>query len=445
MEMAATKIKTIFFAVLSLVLVTTSLFPMLAGAAVSTVEDDERRRKLIGFRQCIGDGHLDEDDDNGDKPAENFNDMWDGSDGADYRDEIIVMGLDIDSTNGVQSCATVIRSGLRILEPNIVNQAMADNRIAELLAGTKDFPSGISNADFKRNRDALRDRINAKISELGGETPNPGLTVNRLMPLLTLCYNIEDYSPALNTSDKDFRLTINNKDYSFKFKEDLNDDDHQEPDGWLREHDDFGSSNSMHIGDLPLGFRSRDSIGTALGTSGGAFKNFSDDFYPFGSDQPSFTGDHHGNNGILDCVFIRDHKDLFTNASILSVNTDLDTMIACVDTNNNGRCEEDEALAPSTAGIATAGITGQGQTSATCEVTGNNTASWFLCPIINGASAFADWILESIIVPFLDGIPLDTASDSSMFQVWSSFRIIANIMLVGLLLAIALAQGAGKS
>lgn len=85
-----------------------------------------------------------------------------------------------------------------------------------------------------------------------------------------------------------------------------------------------------------------------------------------------------------------------------------------------------------------------GESDPTCETTGGNPASWFLCPAINGMSATADWIFDKFIVPFLDGVLISTNSSSSMFKAWSGFRIIANVILIGLLLAAAVAQGIGK-
>lgn len=80
-----------------------------------------------------------------------------------------------------------------------------------------------------------------------------------------------------------------------------------------------------------------------------------------------------------------------------------------------------------------------------CETTGGNPMSWALCPMINGAAAGADWVLDNFLVPFLEGIPIRTSGDSGVFKVWSNFRILANVMLVGILMVVALAQGFGKS
>jgi hypothetical protein len=87
---------------------------------------------------------------------------------------------------------------------------------------------------------------------------------------------------------------------------------------------------------------------------------------------------------------------------------------------------------------------GTADEDATCELTGGNPASWILCPAINGAAAMADWLLEQFIRPFLERVPLTLDSASASFKAWSGFRLIANMMLVGILLIAVISQAVGK-
>ncbi len=103
-------------------------------------------------------------------------------------------------------------------------------------------------------------------------------------------------------------------------------------------------------------------------------------------------------------------------------------------------------VATNTASPDTPNSTGSGGTdeAPTCETVGGNPASWILCPIINGMSGAADWVLENFIQPFLENVPLNTDTSSPSFNAWSGFRIIANIMLVGLLLLAVISQAISK-
>jgi hypothetical protein len=102
------------------------------------------------------------------------------------------------------------------------------------------------------------------------------------------------------------------------------------------------------------------------------------------------------------------------------------------------------SAAPNT---GTGGVDATGDSRPSCETTSGNPLSWGLCPAINGAAAIADWVLESFIVPFLENVPISTdrgGDSTGVFDAWSGFRILANIMLVGVLLFIVIAEAVGK-
>ncbi len=84
-----------------------------------------------------------------------------------------------------------------------------------------------------------------------------------------------------------------------------------------------------------------------------------------------------------------------------------------------------------------------GNDAPTCETTGGNPLSFIICPIINSVSSLADWVLGSVIQPFLDRIPLSTDAGDPAFQAWSSFRAIANILLILVLVVVVIAQAMG--
>lgn len=100
---------------------------------------------------------------------------------------------------------------------------------------------------------------------------------------------------------------------------------------------------------------------------------------------------------------------------------------------------------PSTPNGSRAGSEGEEESTddenATCEAAGG--INWLLCPVFNGIADFTDWLFKTIIEPFLYTTPISTDPDDESYQVWSSFRLYANIALILGMLVIVLAQIAG--
>jgi hypothetical protein len=431
--MVSGKIKTYFLGAVSLLVIANSLFPMAIAHATNTVDEDIERRKLIGFRTCLED-RLDTDDE-----VDNFNDMWKGDDASYYHKEDLVVGFELDSTNGVWTCKTAIANGLKVLFPSVDTEPEAVTKLIEVLTGKSNFDGGATSGnDLKINRNTLVGQINDKLTGLG--EPRRAFTANRLAPLITVCYDIKEYSQDMNETDHNFKMDIGGKSYFMELK-DLDDDSFE----WIDQNGgsaltDYGNNTS--IGDIELGFDARESADI-----GSNWDSWESDFYPLGSDlndYNNFTGDRRGDNGIVDCKFIKEKRDFFTAGVVYAVDPENDTLTICRDTNGNNACEESEVLAP-LSNPAAAGLSATGDSRPSCELTGTNPLSWMLCPMINGAAAVADWILDTVIVPFLDNVPISADPSKPIFKVWSSFRVIANILLVGMLLVIAIAQGGSKS
>ncbi|HSX43796.1 MAG TPA: hypothetical protein VLF87_02465 [Patescibacteria group bacterium] len=93
---------------------------------------------------------------------------------------------------------------------------------------------------------------------------------------------------------------------------------------------------------------------------------------------------------------------------------------------------------------ASGGVAGLGDQNPTCETTTGSVLSWILCPVINGMAKLVDWVFDSVIIPFLDQVPISADPNSSIFKMWSGFRIFGNIALIIALMVIAVAQGVGK-
>lgn len=94
--------------------------------------------------------------------------------------------------------------------------------------------------------------------------------------------------------------------------------------------------------------------------------------------------------------------------------------------------------------------------SPTCDMSGFN-LSWIICPIVTGLSETSDTIFNDMVQPLLVSRDLGYTDSSgnnissttgnpqnkNLFQVWSTFRILANILLVAALLIIVIGQAIG--
>jgi hypothetical protein len=78
-----------------------------------------------------------------------------------------------------------------------------------------------------------------------------------------------------------------------------------------------------------------------------------------------------------------------------------------------------------------------------CQNTGNS-LSFFVCPFIEGVAGASDWIFDTFIEGLLSNIPISTDPSDPSFKSWQGFRLLGNIVLVGALLIMALAQGFGE-
>lgn len=101
---------------------------------------------------------------------------------------------------------------------------------------------------------------------------------------------------------------------------------------------------------------------------------------------------------------------------------------------NFGDADSQKLIAASTGG-------GNAQ-KPSCESTGDP-ASYLICPIFNGLANLSEWMFESILQPFLTTPPISTDPNDPSFQVWSTFRIYGDIILVFVLLFIVYGETVG--
>lgn len=394
------------------------------ASATETLDADMQRRKLATLKECIGNEHIDENDD-----VTNFNDFWDGDDGAHYNKEYVVVGFDRDSSNGVQNCKTVIDEGVRVFDPTVsAGPADTQNYFVKKmsgrtdLAGKSEYNPSITQASLKSNRDTWVREIDAKINALG--PPKKSFNALRLDGLVRTCYDIKDFEPSFVKEDKDVVVTHRGKQYFYDFK------DITIP-GYVKQKDGIGpglpGDNETHLGDIRLNFDDE-----------GAFDGWDNNFYPFGGDQPSFTSGQANNGTILDCKFIKEllESGYFSDDIVLAVRTDGDKLV--LDTNGNGVLDANEEAqgTPIDSGDGAAGS----KKANGCEFNANP-LSWIACPVL-GLLREAIRQVDGLIIGYLytDLNSNEYATGGSFYQSWSIFRYIALSIIVVVAIVMIVAQ-----
>lgn len=78
-----------------------------------------------------------------------------------------------------------------------------------------------------------------------------------------------------------------------------------------------------------------------------------------------------------------------------------------------------------------------------CDASLNSPLSWVLCPVIDLGAALTDFIFQTFVRGLLEEVPISAETDDGGYLAWQQFRMLANIMLVGTLLAIVYGQVKG--
>lgn len=78
-----------------------------------------------------------------------------------------------------------------------------------------------------------------------------------------------------------------------------------------------------------------------------------------------------------------------------------------------------------------------------CDTELSSPLSWIMCPLIDLGASLTDFVFKDIAKPLLSDIPIDSESDNPAYRAWQGFRFLANIMLIGSMLAIVYAQARG--
>jgi len=86
--------------------------------------------------------------------------------------------------------------------------------------------------------------------------------------------------------------------------------------------------------------------------------------------------------------------------------------------------------------------TAQATPNDSCSTDGNP-LDWILCPVFNGVADVSGYLFQNIIVPLLKVPPVSTNPSDASFDVWNTFRIYGNIVLVVAIIVIVFGEVVG--
>ncbi|HTE57394.1 MAG TPA: hypothetical protein VK694_01510 [Verrucomicrobiae bacterium] len=389
-----------FFVALIVVQAISTLFLFVGQAHAQTItaaDQDLRHRQLHTFAQCLTQDIIDEDDDISD-----FGDLFDNNE--DERN-VIVVGRDREHTDGVMTCATVIRQGLEAFEPGAGNY---ERWLIEELTGENFDEDGgdLPHDNINENRQRLYDRIKAMEHSMG--SPSDALRQERYFPLVDICYEREDLSGGdpPRTIDRERDFVVDGVG-AYYFRDDLDDDS-------INFLDQDGIGNSVDLGDIELGFLSQ-------AGPPGSFQQWNpweSDFYPIGSDVPRET-EGYLQDAIVSCHFVFNNWELIFEGAQL-----VDGEVV----NSAGT-----PIGATTPDVADA-------EDQSCETEGAE-LSWLLCPILFALDKFIGGLDEAIQNMLI--IPNSYVENPELRQAWGSLRNIAYIVLVPIMLVMVIGTALG--
>lgn len=91
---------------------------------------------------------------------------------------------------------------------------------------------------------------------------------------------------------------------------------------------------------------------------------------------------------------------------------------------------------------ASGGADGSGSLTS-CDLNLSSQLSWIICPLIDIGSTTSDFVFSHVAQPLLEDIPISTDRNTGTYKAWQGFRFLANIMLIGSMLAIVYSQAKG--
>lgn len=437
---------TISSTILNLLL-QTSINPA-AQAAVPNATNAEsiKQRTLLAFQDCLlnqvdTDGKA-RDGNNRNIEFDRDEELWKSN------EEVIVVGLDMDSGNGVQTCKTIARVAIdEYIKPTYNDEIQNYNDwLQDKLWGKTlreaNRPLKVGNS---RDDDIQPAYVQAMALRLGLEQLAPATAavagkslklhnLKRLKPLLNQCYtdwatDVTDFSKY--SDDEDIvgpgrKIYANARDFEAK---DI---------PYIKTNAGAGSLTNSEVGDIELDF--------LPGQTGSTFKTKTSDWYPIGNILPpqSLLDGYfrsHENQTFLDCEWITKHTAyLFNRAPEDLYSFSASGGKAIIIDNATGQPptgEDGEDIIPSGAGGSTEDP-GDGTDESCGGGSGGGALRWILCPVLEAVNGGIEWATTNLIGPALHMEPLENGG--TLYEAWKSLRNMANTILVVIFILILLAN-----
>ncbi len=84
-----------------------------------------------------------------------------------------------------------------------------------------------------------------------------------------------------------------------------------------------------------------------------------------------------------------------------------------------------------------------GDSEGTSSCGGGINLGWIICGITEVVQNFGEWVFQDYIQPMMENNPVSAKPGDPFYQAWQGFRFLANILLIGSLLAIVYSQTRG--
>ncbi|MES2971850.1 MAG: O-antigen polymerase, partial [Patescibacteria group bacterium] len=388
------------------------------SAVTTTKAEDLKRRRLVAAQGCLEQSIIDEDDDiEAASLSDQYSDLFDD----EGRRELVVVGFDMDSVNGVINCLTAMKYGIIALG-KADNTDGAMRYFIKQLTGSDPNPGQnikLNSVDVLRKAGGLKNAITAELNKIDG--PSDELRRNRLVPIVNRCFTASTTKPGgFDTNRGDFQVVdlgyFQQRD-NIDWKKEFN---------WITQNDgiDVTGGGKPKIGDINLQFDEGGFFNA--GVTGGWRQdnsNDSSDFFPIGPDISQTKG--YLKDAIVDCHFVERNKALIFGGDVKIT---------------NGKAVFTSADGSTIDTSLTGSGTGDGISQPSCENKGGE-LSWILCPTLRLMSNFLGAVDEKLNE--LLSLPSAYYDNPSLEASWARIRNLAYVILVPIMLIMIISTALG--
>lgn len=409
------------------ILLSTVLLPasthVASAQTANEVTADKNRRTLFHMIACLSRDSTFDDDDDLTAPDDIFDSVDEEGKYYYINQQVEVVGLDIDKSDGVISCAEAITNGANILTPNSVKSSSLKDVGNYLTArifgtsfatssGTINMDSGLLSSKVAELVNEATTRMNGYAAQVSGASLSK-LLQGRTIGLVKMCFDA--YSSTNGQGSEDLATEVPGVGFFYKKKR-------KDVIGTTGNLVSFLKEGNLSVRFFGLIPRDRDLFVGDVNTDYELMAQNTDDnwdngvnFYPVGRDTSATQG---FSNGLIDCEYIIDNPDLVFNGIRVS---------------DDGSFENQDGT-PLTGALADAVTASEDLASAgsgsgdNCETAADFAFAFVLCPFLELSNRALGWLDNRII----SALNVDQAyyNDEDVRHAWGNIRNIAYILLI---------------